>query len=167
MWRADSSEKTWCWERLKTGIERDDRGCNGWMASPTWWTWVQARSGRWWKTGKPGMLLFMGLQRVWHNWVTQQQTTTIHRRLSTTMLISFIYSIYWATGKQQQLGERNFFFQEGEAGCRMPGAAEGSVPSHGICLGPSCSVWGGLETGGPTEVIFAKVLWVQVSPTSC
>ena len=35
MWRTDSFEKTWCWERLKAGGERDYRGWNGWMASPT------------------------------------------------------------------------------------------------------------------------------------
>ena len=29
-----------CWERLKVGGERDDRGWDGWMASPTQWTWV-------------------------------------------------------------------------------------------------------------------------------
>ena len=32
-------KRTWCWERLKAG-EGDDRGWNGWMASPTQWTWV-------------------------------------------------------------------------------------------------------------------------------
>ena len=32
----------WCWERLKAGGEGDDRGWDGWMASPTWWTWVWA-----------------------------------------------------------------------------------------------------------------------------
>ena len=34
----------------------DDRGRDGWMASLTQWTWVWANSGRWWRTGKPGML---------------------------------------------------------------------------------------------------------------
>ena len=38
--RADSSERPWCWERLKAGGEGDDRGWDDWMASPTWWTWV-------------------------------------------------------------------------------------------------------------------------------
>ena len=40
MRRADSFEKTWCWERLRAGGEGDDRGWDGWMASPTRWTWV-------------------------------------------------------------------------------------------------------------------------------
>ena len=35
-------KRPWCWERLKAGAEGDDRGWHGWMASPTWWTWVWA-----------------------------------------------------------------------------------------------------------------------------
>ena len=62
----------WVWERLKTGGEGDDRGWNGWMASPSQWTWVWASSGNWWWTGKPGVLQSMGLQRVGHDWVTEQ-----------------------------------------------------------------------------------------------
>ena len=62
MWRADSFEKTWCWERLRAG-EGDEKGWDGWMASPTQWTWVWVDSGSWWWTGRPGVLRFMGLQR--------------------------------------------------------------------------------------------------------
>ena len=40
MWRALTHlKRPWCWERLRTG-EGDDRGWDGWMASPTQWTWV-------------------------------------------------------------------------------------------------------------------------------
>ena len=35
-------ERPWCWERLKAGGEGDGRGWDGWMASPTQWTWVWA-----------------------------------------------------------------------------------------------------------------------------
>ena len=56
MWRDDSSEKTWCWKRLKAGGEGDDRGWDGWMASLTQQTWVWVNSGRWWRTGNPGVL---------------------------------------------------------------------------------------------------------------
>ena len=38
----------WCWERLKVGGEGEDRGWDGWMASPTRWTWVWVNSGSWW-----------------------------------------------------------------------------------------------------------------------
>ena len=54
--RTESLEKTWCWERSKAGGEGDDRGWDGWMTSPTQWTWVWASSGSWWWTEKPGML---------------------------------------------------------------------------------------------------------------
>ena len=65
--------RSWCLWRWKTGGEGNDRGWNGWMASQTQWTWVWANSGRWWRTGKPGVLQFMGLQRVRHYLATEQQ----------------------------------------------------------------------------------------------
>ena len=43
---------------------------NPWMASLTWWTWVWVNSGSWWWTGRPGVLWFMGSQRVGHDWAT-------------------------------------------------------------------------------------------------
>ena len=66
-------KRPWCWERLRAGAEGDDRGWAGGMASLTQWTWVWASSGRSWRTGKPGVLQSMGLQRVRHQWVTEQQ----------------------------------------------------------------------------------------------
>ena len=71
MWRVDSLEKTWCWEGLGEGGEGDDRGWDGWMASPTQWTCVWVNSGSLWWPGRPGVLWFMGSQRVGHNWVTE------------------------------------------------------------------------------------------------
>ena len=56
MQRANSLEKTLCWERLRAGEEGDNRGWDGRMASPTQQTWVWANSGRWWGTGRPGVL---------------------------------------------------------------------------------------------------------------
>ena len=64
-------ERPWCWERLKARGEGDDRGWEGWMTSPTWWTWVWASSGSWWWTRKPCVLQSMALQRVRHDWVTE------------------------------------------------------------------------------------------------
>ena len=54
----------WCWERLKAGGEGDDRGSDGWMASPTQCTWVWVNSGSWWWTGTHGVLRSMRSQRV-------------------------------------------------------------------------------------------------------
>ena len=64
-------KRPWCWKRLKAGEEGDDRGWDGWMASPTWWTWVWANSRSWWWTGRPGVLRSMGSQRFRHDWVTE------------------------------------------------------------------------------------------------
>ena len=64
-------KRPWCWERLRAGRKGDNRGWDGWMASPTQWTWVWVNSGSWWWTGRPGVLQFMGLQRVGHNWATE------------------------------------------------------------------------------------------------
>ena len=64
-------KRPWCWEGVEAGGEGDDRGWGGWMASPTRWTWVWVNSGSWWWTGRTGVLRFMGLQRVGHDWVTE------------------------------------------------------------------------------------------------
>ena len=75
MWKADSLERLWCWEGLGAGGEGDNRGWNGWMALLTRWTWVWVNSGSWWWTGRPGVLRFMGSQRVKHDWVTELNWT--------------------------------------------------------------------------------------------
>ena len=71
-------KKPQCWERLKAGEERDDRGRNGWMASQSRWTWVWASSRGWWWTGKPGVLQSKGVaesdtteQLNWVNFYSQ------------------------------------------------------------------------------------------------
>ena len=72
MWRVDLLEKT----LMLGGIGgRRRRGRDGWMASLTRWTWVWVNSGRWWWTGRPGMLRFMGSQRVGHDWATELNWT--------------------------------------------------------------------------------------------
>ena len=64
-------KRPWCWERLRAGGEVDDRRWDGWMASPTQWSWAWLNSGSWWWTGRPGMLLSMGSQRVGHDWAAE------------------------------------------------------------------------------------------------
>ena len=68
-------KRPWCWEGLGAGGEEDDRGWDGWMASPTWWTWVWVNSRSLWWTERPGVLLFMGSQRVGHDWATELNWT--------------------------------------------------------------------------------------------
>ena len=76
-------KRLWCWEGLGTGGEGDDRGWDGWMASLTRWTWVWVNSGSWWRTWRPGVLRFMGSQRVGHDWATELNWT-----------VTFKFSVY-------------------------------------------------------------------------
>ena len=80
MRRVDSLEKTLMLGGLGAGGEGDDRGWDGWTASLTRWTWVWVNSGSWWWTGRPGMLRFMGWQRVGHNWATELNWTDCNMR---------------------------------------------------------------------------------------
>ena len=72
--RTDAEAETpilWTLEKTLGGGEGDNRGWDGWMASLTRWAWVWVHSGSWWWAGRPGVLQFMGLQRVGHDWVTE------------------------------------------------------------------------------------------------
>ena len=77
MQRANPFEKTLMLGKIEEGGEGDKRGWDGWMASPTQWTWVCVNSGRWWWTWRPGVLRFMVSQRVGHNWVTELNWTEL------------------------------------------------------------------------------------------
>ena len=81
-------KRLWCWEGLGAGGEGDDRGWDGWMASRTWWTWVWVNSGSWWWTGRPGVLQFMGSQRVGHDWATELNWTDV---LQVVQLLSHVW----------------------------------------------------------------------------
>ena len=64
-------KRPWCWERLMAGGEGDNRGWDGWMASPTQWTWVWVDSRSWWWTGRP--------HRVAKNWTWLNDWTELNR----------------------------------------------------------------------------------------
>ena len=70
-------KRLWYWEGLGAGGEGDDGGWDGWMASLTQCTWVWVNSGSWWWTGRPGVLRFMGSQRVRHEWATDLNWTSV------------------------------------------------------------------------------------------
>ena len=92
-----------CWEGLGARGEGDDRGWDGWMASLTQWTWVWVNSGSWWWTGRPGVLRFMGSQRVGHDWATELNWTELNWRAEYKhaysrihyFLSSFPYKVNW------------------------------------------------------------------------
>ena len=88
-------KRLWCWERLRAGGEGDDREWDGWMASLTQWTWIWANSGRWQRTGKPGVLQSMASQRVGHD-------LALILRSGRTLIGSFfpLSIIFTGSGKQ-------------------------------------------------------------------
>ena len=69
IWKDPDAGKDWGQEEKGTTVD-------GWMASPTQWTWVWVDSGSWWWTGRPCVLQFMWSQRVRHDWATELNWTT-------------------------------------------------------------------------------------------
>ena len=111
-------KRPWCWEGFGAGGEGDDRGWDGWMASPTRWTRIWVNSGNWWWTGRPGMLHFMGSQRVGHDWATELREVFACWLLQTWMLNiipSNVHSILWffeimiICGWKEQIGQDGMF----------------------------------------------------------
>ena len=83
-------KRLWYWERFRAGGEGGDRGWDGWMASLTQWTWVLVGSGSWWWTGRPGVLQFIGLQRVGHDWATELNWTD-----AIVILYAYLHMSLW------------------------------------------------------------------------
>ena len=84
MQRIDSLEKTMMLGRTG-GRRRRGRQRMRWLDGiMTRWTWVWVNSGSWWWTGRPGVLRFMGLQRVRHDWATELNWTDLIEMLLLT-----------------------------------------------------------------------------------
>ena len=86
-------KRPWCWDGLGAWGEGDDRGWDSWMISLTWWTWVWVNSGSWWWTGRPGMLRFLGSQRVRHDWATELNWTCMKYSLGISNFLEEISSL--------------------------------------------------------------------------
>ena len=84
IWKDPDAGKDWRQE--EKGMTED-----GWMASLTQWTWVQASSGSWWWTGKPGVQS-RGSQRVRHEWVTE---LTVRKREDSRSPLNFQSDYEW------------------------------------------------------------------------
>ena len=91
MWRADSLEKTLMLGGIEGRSRGDNGGWDGWMASPTQWTWGLVDPGSSWWTGMPGVLQFKGSQRVRHNWVTELNWTEIDPWSFTHCVLHIVY----------------------------------------------------------------------------
>ena len=108
--RSDSLEKTLMLGKIEGRRRRDDRGWDGWMASPTEWTWVWTSPGRRWRTGKPGLLESMGLQRVRYDWVTEKQQDVHGLDMVSTFLATFSVSFLFPLPPQLSMPRYLPFF---------------------------------------------------------
>ena len=88
-----SWKRPWCWERLRARGEEGDRGWDSWMASLTQQTWIWINSEWWWRTGKPGVLQSMELQRVGHDLEIEKKQQT--------------FNIEWINNKVLLYGTKN------------------------------------------------------------
>ena len=78
MWRVDSHAGR-DWGQEEEGTTEDEMaGWHHWLDGH--WVWVN--SGSWWWTGRPGVLQFMGLQRVRHDWATELNWTELNWKFS-------------------------------------------------------------------------------------
>ena len=98
MWRVDSLEKILMLGGIGAGGEGGDRGWDGWMASLTRWAWIWVNSGSWWWTGRPGVLRFMGLQRVGHDWATELNWTELPCHV-----IFSLWFLYWIPSEKANI----------------------------------------------------------------
>ena len=104
---------------------QEEKGWDGWMASPTQWTWVWVNSGSWWWTGRPGVLQFMGSQRVGHDWATE-----LTLKITNTMFKTWTQSYFEV--------DKHFYHKEGFYNKSENSESEGrsvvsdSLRSHGL-----------------------------------
>ena len=70
MWRVDSMEKALMLGRIGCRRKRGRQRMR-WLEGITNLMDVSLNSGRWWWTGGPGVLWFMGSQRIRHDWATE------------------------------------------------------------------------------------------------
>ena len=137
---SPNCEEVESWEGLGAGRGGEDRGWDGWMASPTWWTWVWVNSGSWWWTGKPGrpgMLRFMGLQSQTQlsNWTELNWETWLRKRYDVVVvqLLShvWLFATPWTIAHQVSLS-MGFSRQQYWTGCDF--LLQGIFPTQGLNL---------------------------------
>ena len=99
--------------------EESGRGWDGWMASPTRWTWIWANSRRRWRTGRPGVLRSMGSQRVRHNWTTEQRQQLGFKIQVSELLLRFPWCSPAKAVNEDEVG--SVILRERTTGWKQPG----------------------------------------------
>ena len=110
MRKTDSFEKTMILGKIEG--KGEDRGWDGWMASPTQWTWVWVNSGSWWWMGRPVVPQSMGSQRVIHDWMTElnwNEWRTITAQVRKWQRLQSGYFQRW----KREMGRWKMKFQKG------------------------------------------------------
>ena len=119
-------KRPWCWARLRAGGEGDNRGWDGRMASLTQWTWVRVNFGRWWQTGRPGMLRSTGYKELD---MTERLNWTVYQQSYKCVFFFFLWIIgetteaqkpsnpwprlllRWIFSHRSDYGEHSFYYQ--------------------------------------------------------
>ena len=156
-------ERLWCWEGLGAGGEGDDRGWDGWMASQAWWTWVWVNSGSWWWTGRPGVLRFMGSQRVRHDWVTELNWNPLFQCKEAMLLFDcHCFPLCTDYHGRKKWWNRKF--------ARVCPPSNGKTVSPGLHLGKDESKWGflGILQEGTLNLKHASIQswWIPKQPAT-
>ena len=95
MQRVDLLEKTLMLGGIGGSRRRVWQGWDGWVASPSRWAWVCVDSGSWWWIGRPGVLWFMGSQRVGHDWATELNLNILWHCLSLALEWKLTFPVLW------------------------------------------------------------------------
>ena len=161
----------WCWEKLKARGEGDDRGWDGWIASPTWWTWVWVSSGSCWWTGKPGVVvhgvseLDTTKQLNWtemgrnlkknkymymHNWITLLYTWNSHNSVHQPKAhIDVGHRCRWL----EWGAKKGVLEYEGQwAGCLQTSKGAAGEGERAKCLRAFCEPWAHVQLWSPHPV---------------
>ena len=131
---------------LAAGGEGDNRGWDGWMSPPTRWAWVWVNSGSWWWTGRPGMLRFMGSQRVGHDWATELnwtedsiyahtmliKTPLLHQSLDPHIFLSFFLSLSLTLFLPDSLERESWLHNPGNISLFPSFTLSSSTPDHQV-----------------------------------
>ena len=131
------------------------------MASPSWWAWVWVNSRSWWWTGRPGVLWFMGSQRVGHNWAIELNWIVYVQSLSCIWL----FVTTWTVACQAPLS-MGLFRQEYKSRLQLP--PQGDLPNPGIKLASPALAGGFFTTEpleSPTQQLLLSKCWEALNNT--
>ena len=109
LWPPDAKSQIIGKDHWKDWGQEDKGETDGWMASLTQWTCIWASSGRWWRTGKPGVLPSVGSQRVGHDWATQASLVAETVKNPPAMWEIWVWSLGWEDPLEEGMATHSSF----------------------------------------------------------